>query len=165
MLTTLLLSAVLMAALFLLLYAGVALIQDRRFFSSAPRAVQEAVESKPERFPGQHVLGWALAVIAILLFPAALFLGAWDGVRMGFTFWQFVFRFLMMLVLLKAFDVLVFDWILLCHGHFFPRYYPEVRPVLGPHLFGYNCKEHLMHLLIFVPAALLMAQTAVMLSR
>ena len=91
MLLTILLSVMMMAGLFLMLLGGVGFIQDKRFFSSAPKEVYDAVpDQKPERFPGQHVLGWALAVIAILLFPAALFLGAWDGVWMGFTFWQFV---------------------------------------------------------------------------
>ena len=165
MFITLLLSAVLMAALFLLLYAGVALIQGKRFFSSAPKAVQEAVRPKPERFRGQHALGWVLAVTALLLFPAAFLCGAWEGTRQGFTFWQFVPRFAAMLYPLKAFDILVFDWVLLCHGHFFPRYYPEVRPVLGPRLFGYNRKEHLTHMALFIPAALLMAWAATMLGR
>ncbi len=36
MLTTILLTLMMMAGLFLLLYAGVALIQNPRFFSSAP---------------------------------------------------------------------------------------------------------------------------------
>ena len=165
MLTTLLLSVILMAALFLLLYAGVALIQDKRFFSSAPKAVQDAVRPKAERFHGQHALGWGMAATALLLFPAAFLYGAWDGARQDFTFWQFAFRFAVMLYLLKAFDILVFDWILLCNGHFFPRYYPEVRPVLGPHLFGYNRKEHLTHMILFIPAALLKAWAATMLWR
>lgn len=165
MLTTLLLSLVLMAALFLLLYAGVALIQDKRFFSSAPRAVQDAVTPRPKRFPGQHALGWVLALAAILLFPAAFVYGMLDGVRHGFSFWQFSLRFAAMLYLLKAFDILVFDWILLCHGHFFPRYYPEVKPVLEPSLFGYNRREHAMHMLLFIPAVLLMALAGTMLRR
>ena len=39
MLLTILLSAMMMAGLFLMLLGGVGFIQDRRFFSSAPREV------------------------------------------------------------------------------------------------------------------------------
>ena len=38
---TLLLSFVMMVALFLLLYAAVALVQDKRFFTTAPKDIQE----------------------------------------------------------------------------------------------------------------------------
>lgn len=54
MLTTILLTLMMMAGLFLLLYAGVGLIQNPRFFSSAPKEVCAAVQPKPERFKGAH---------------------------------------------------------------------------------------------------------------
>ncbi len=58
---TLLASFLVMAAYFLLLYAGVGLIQEKKFFSSAPREVFAAVpERKAERFRGAHILGWCL---------------------------------------------------------------------------------------------------------
>ena len=43
---TLLASFLVMAAYFLLLYAGVGLIQEKKFFSSAPREVFAAVPDK-----------------------------------------------------------------------------------------------------------------------
>lgn len=46
-----------MAAYFLILYAGVGFIQDKRFFSSAPKENLEAIPDKKERFPGAHVIG------------------------------------------------------------------------------------------------------------
>ena len=66
---TLLASFLVMAAYFLLLYAGVGLIQEKKFFSSAPREVFAAVpERKAERFRGAHILGWYLGILAMLLF-------------------------------------------------------------------------------------------------
>ncbi len=156
MLTTILLTLMMMAGLFLLLYAGVALIQNPRFFSSAPKEVCAAVQPKPERFKGAHFLGWLLAILALLLMGGALFLGAWNGIRNGFGFWQFFFRFLIMLWGLEAYDILFFDFYLLCRSRFFPHYYPEVEPLLGPHLFGYNRKSHLLAALV-IPAACLAA--------
>ena len=151
MLLTVVLSLVMMASLFLMLYAAVALVQDKRLFASAPKDIQAAVRPKAERFPGAHVLGWCMLGGAVLLFAGTIVCGGWDGVRNGFSFRRFFFRFLFMLVSLKAFDVLVFDWFLLCRSQFFPHYYPEVSGLVGPHLFGFNWRSHLLHLLAFLP--------------
>ena len=64
-----------------------------------------------------------------------------------------------MLILLKAFDIGFFDWVLLCNAgfDFFPRFYPECKPVLGHYLFGYNWKTHLAHVIAFFPISALIA--------
>ena len=125
---TLLASFLVMAAYFLLLYAGVGLIQEKKFFSSAPREVFAAVpERKAERFRGAHILGWYLGILAMLLFLGAAVLAAWDGVRNGVTFGAFFARYLVILYVMEAYDILFFDWVLLCHSNFFPHFYPEVR--------------------------------------
>ena len=150
---TLLAALMLMAAYFLLLYAGVALIQDKRFFSSAPKENLDAIpDRKPERFRGTHAVGWALGVLAILLFAAAFVLAAWDGVRHGFGFWGFFVRFLIMLYLMEIYDIVFFDWVLLCHSNFFPHFYPELKGIVGPHMFGYNKKSHILHFILYIPA-------------
>lgn len=43
-----------------------------------------------------------------------------------------------MLYCLEIYDILFFDWVLLCHSNFFPHFYPELKGVVGPHMFGYN---------------------------
>ena len=73
MLLTLLLTLVFILSVCLLLYAAVALIQDRRFFTTAPKDIQAAAIEHPERFPGAHALGWVLGRHKErLFFPAAL---------------------------------------------------------------------------------------------
>ena len=109
---TLLASFLVMAAYFLLLYAGVGLIQEKKFFSSAPREVFAAVpERKAERFRGAHILGWYLGILSVLL----------------------------------------------CHSNFFPHFYPEVKGIVGPQLFGYNKKAHFMHFLLYIPLSAALA--------
>lgn len=78
---TILLTLQLMVAYFLILYAGVGFIQDKRFFSSAPKESLEAIPEKKERFPGAHVIGWIIGIIAISMFLGAFVLGAWDGIK------------------------------------------------------------------------------------
>ena len=143
-----------MAGLFLMLWGGVGFIQDKKFFSSAPRETREVVpDSKPERFPGQHAVGWGMIILSFALMGGAAVIGAWDGLQNGFSFWQFFGRFLTMLLLLKAFDILFFDWFLLCNGglNFFAHYYPETKGILGRHIFGYNWKTHLFHIALLAP--------------
>ncbi|MBQ8133645.1 MAG: hypothetical protein IJ192_04470 [Clostridia bacterium] len=144
MITTFILSIIMMAGLFLLLWSAVALIQDKKFFTSAPKEAQAVIQPKEERFPGAHVLGYALGIFAILLMGGAVIYGCWDGIRNDYSFWQFFVRFLIMLWGLKLFDILFFDYYLLCRSNFFSHYYPEVADLYGPHLFGYNRKSHLL---------------------
>lgn len=155
---TMLLGSLLCASLFLMLYAGVALIQDKRFFTTAPKDIQDAIiERKKERFPGARLLGWVLAVVSIISMAAAFIIGARDGMAHNFSFMRFFGRFLTMLVMLKVFDVIVFDYILLCNSHFFQRFYPETEGCEGYSSFGWNFKDHLIQLVLFIPFSLILA--------
>lgn len=155
--TTLFLTLLMMAGLLLLLWGAVGFVQDKRFFTSAPKEIQEAVLPKPERFKGQHIFGWAMLILALAMMVRAVILGAWDGISNGFSFGQFFVRNLIMLWGMKVFDIAVFDWYLLCHSNFFPHYFPEVKSIVGPHLFGYNWKTHLKEMLAYFLVSLLVA--------
>ena len=100
-----------------------------------------------------------MIVFALALMGGAMVLGAWDGIRNEFGFWQFAVRFMTMLLLLKAFDVIFFDWVLLCNAgfNFFPHFYPEIKAVLGRYLFGYNKMTHITHVILFVPSVALLS--------
>lgn len=128
-------------AYFLVLYGGVGFIQDKRFFSSAPKENLDAIPDTKERFPGAHSIGWVIEIIAILLFLAAAALSVWDGVRNGFGFLDFFVRFLAVLYAMEIYDIIFFDWVLLCHSNFFP------------HMFGYNKRTHIRHFVIYIPAS------------
>ena len=135
---TVLVTLMVFLAYFLVLYGGVGFIQDKRFFSSAPKENLDAIPDTKERFPGAHSIGWVIEIIAILLFLAAAALSVWDGVRNGFGFLDFFVRFLAVLYAMEIYDIIFFDWVLLCHSNFFPHFYPELKGVVGPHMFGYN---------------------------
>lgn len=100
-----------------------------------------------------------MIVLALVLMGGGVVLGAWDGIRHEFGFWQFALRFMTMLLLLKAFDVIFFDWILLCDGgfNFFSHFYPETKAMLERHLFGFNKTAHIIHVILFIPSVLLLS--------
>lgn len=100
MAVTLVSAVMVMAAYFLLLYAVVGFIQDKKFFSTAPKENLAVIPDKKERFRGAHIIGWIIAVIAILLFAGALVLGVWDGVKNEFGFLQFFGRFVIVLYMM-----------------------------------------------------------------
>lgn len=154
MAVTLVLSMALMAALFLLIFVAVALVKDRRLFKTAPKDIQAAVLEHEEPFRGARIMGWILLVIIILIFPAAFLYGTWDGLRHGFTFWQFAGRFLAMLYLMKAFDIIFLDWFLLTKSRFYQHYYPETEGCAGYHQFGFNRREQLARIIVYPFAAL-----------
>ena len=87
---TIIAAVMVMVAYFLVLYGGVGFIQDKKFFSSAPKEVLDAVPDHKERFPGAHVIGWIIAGIAVLLFAGAAVLSILDGIRNGFSFLEFL---------------------------------------------------------------------------
>ena len=140
-------------AYFLVLYGGVGFIQDKRFFSSAPKENLDAIPDKKERFRGAHILGWMIVGVAILLFLSAAVLSVWDGIRNGFGFLKFFTRFLSVLYAMEIYDIIFFDWVLLCHSNFFPHFYPELKGVVGLHMFGYNKAAHIWHFVIYIPAS------------
>ncbi|MBQ4424840.1 MAG: hypothetical protein II882_03765 [Lachnospiraceae bacterium] len=83
-----------------------------------------------------------------------------DILKRGFSFWQFFLRFIVMLYLWKAFDIICLDWLLLTRSHFFQYYYPETEGCAGYHQFGFNRKEQLTRIILFPFVAALMAGTA-----
>ena len=146
-----------MIALFLMLYSAVALIQDRRLFTSAPKDVQAKIQDHEERFKCQKLLGWKLMGIAILMYVFAFFYAGYDGVKNGFAFKDFFIRYLVMLYLMKAYDMIFFDWYLLTQSHFFQHYYPETEGCEGYQRYGFNLREQITKLLLFPFVAALLA--------
>lgn len=157
MVYTITLSVVMMAGLFLMLWSAVGFVQDKRFFTSAPKAAQEVIQPKEERFKGQHAVGWMLMLLSLVLMGGAVIAGAYDGFQKDFGFRQFFVRFATMQMLLKAFDILFFDWVLLCRSNFFAHYYPEVKDLYGPEIFGFNKKSHLIQIVLMLLGSLLAA--------
>lgn len=149
---TLLLTLLCIAGVFLMLFAAVAFIQDRRFFGTAPRDVQEKIQDHEERFPGMHILGYVLCVAAIAMIAGSVIIAVWNGIQRGFGFLQFFIRFMIMLEGYKIWDMLFLDSYLLTKSNFYQHYYPEVEGCESMKKFGFNFKEQLLKLLVIFPA-------------
>ena len=141
------------AAITLLLISAVAFVQDKRFFSSAPKEALEVLKPRNEElFYGARTTGWVLMIISILMILGVGAVSIWDGFRSSFSFIQFFLRFVTIFTVYKAYDMIFFDWFLLCKFHFFQHYYPEVESVYSGRKYGYNIKSQLLKLLVIFPA-------------
>jgi len=154
MLLTVFLAIVFCGAITILLISAVAFVQDTRLFSSAPREAREVLKPrKTELFYGARTMGWVMMILSVLMILGVGVVAIWDGFRSGFTFWQFFLRFASIFTIYKAYDMIFFDWFLLCKFHFFQHYYPETKAALSGRKYGFNLKSQLLKLLVIFPAA------------
>ena len=65
MVITLVATIMTMLAYFLLLYGAVGFIQDKMFFSTAPKENLDAIPDKKVRFRGTHAIGWMIEILAL----------------------------------------------------------------------------------------------------
>jgi len=124
MLLTIFLAIVFCAAITLLLISAVAFVQydgtNKWFFSSASKEALNLLKPRNEElFRGAKAMGWALMIISILLILGVGVVAVWDGMRSGFSFSQFFLRFVSIFTIYKAYDMIFFDWFLLCRFRFF----------------------------------------------
>ena len=141
------------AAISLMLLSAVAFIQDKRFFSSAPREAQEVIlPRKNELFHGARAIGWTLMVFSILMILGVGVISVWDGFQCGFTFWQFFLRFVFIFTVYKIYDMVCFDYFLLMKFKFFQHYFPEIEGVMKNRKYGFNIRSQLLKLFVIFPA-------------
>ncbi|MBQ6520291.1 MAG: hypothetical protein IJI14_16365 [Anaerolineaceae bacterium] len=153
MFLTIFLAIVFCAAITLLLVSAVAFVQDNRFFSSAPKEALSVLKPRPnELFSGARTMGWVMMIIGILMILGVGVVSIWDGFRSGFAFKEFFLRFVLIFTIYKAYDMIFFDWFILCKSHFFQYYYPEVESVYTGRKYGHNLKSQLLKLLVIFPA-------------
>lgn len=154
MLLTIFLAIVFCVAITIMLFAAVAFIQDKKFFSSAPKEAVEAIKPRDkELFYGAKTIGRTLMVFSLLLILGTGVVSIWDGFRSGYTFIQFFLRFYLIFAIYKIYDIICFDYFLLMKYHFFQFYFPEVEKVYTGRKYGYNIKSQLLKLLVIFPAA------------
>lgn len=153
MLLTVFLAIVFCAAMALMLISCVAFIQDNRFFSSAPKEARSVLKQREqELFYGARAIGWTLFIMSGLLILGTVVIAVWDGYRSGFTFWQFFWRFVLILTIYKICDMVLIDNYLLLKFYFFQHYYPEAMHVMEGRKYGFNIKSQLLKLFVIFPA-------------
>ncbi|MCR4648692.1 MAG: hypothetical protein K5776_06410 [Lachnospiraceae bacterium] len=154
MLLTIFLTIVFCAAITLMLISAVAFVQNKKFFSSAPKEAQAVtLDREEELFLGARKIGWSLMIFSFLMILGVGVISIWDGFRSGYSFWQFFIRFVTIFTVYKIYDMTCFDYFLLMKFKFFQFYYPELESVYSNRKYGYNIKSQLLKLLVIFPGA------------
>lgn len=154
---TLILTLVMCLLLFLMIWAATYFYPWTGLLRFFPADIEGKARQHKPPFPAAPVIGWILLALCTLGFIGVIVYGGWDGIQKGFRFEQFFARFLFMLLGVKAFDIIVLDYILITKTQFFQHYIPETKVCDGYHSFGYNRKEQLRQILMMPFSALLLA--------
>ncbi|MBQ8162717.1 MAG: hypothetical protein IJ083_18480 [Clostridia bacterium] len=143
---TVLLSLLGCALLFFGIWGITVTMPTGRLVKNFPEDVQERLKARIEELearpmtPGR-VLGWVILILYCISYVALFVVGGIDGMQKGYGFWDFLLRFLLIGGVIKAFDILALDYVLLTKTHFFQHYFPETEGCSGWQDFGYNRKQ------------------------
>lgn len=154
MLLTIFLAIVVCAAVTMMMISAVAFIQEKKFFSSAPKEAQAVIQSRDkELFYGARAIGWVILILSFIMIAGVGTIAVWDGFRSAFTFLQFFVRFVLIFTIYKAYDMIFFDYFFLLKFKFFQHYYPEIESAFANRKYGFNIKSQLLKLFVIFPTA------------
>lgn len=114
-----------------------------------PEDVRLAASNHPEPPKGKQMIAHLLLVFFLIaMFGGMIYLGI-DGLKSGFGFWQMTLRFIVMLYVMKAFDILVQDqWLVMTIGYF-KKLYPETAECEGWKDRGFNNKNQIIRIVAY----------------
>ena len=131
---TLILTLSMCAFLFLMMWAATYFYPWTGMLRFFPQDIEEKARQHKPPFPAAPVIGWIIMLLCALGFIGVIVYGGWDGLQNGFTFRQFLTRFLIILFGMKAFDIVALDYVLITKTQFFQHYIPETKGSAGSQL-------------------------------
>lgn len=89
-----------------------------------------------------------LAIFLTAMFAGMIYLGI-DGIRNGYGFWKLTLRFIVLLYVMKAFDIIVQDqWLVMTLGYF-KKIFPETADCVSWKNRGFNNKNHIIRIIAY----------------
>ena len=114
-----------------------------------PEDVRIAGQNHPEPPKSKQMIAHILlGVFLISMLAGMIYLGV-DGIRSGYGFWKLTLRFIVLLYVMKAFDIIVQDqWLVMTVGYF-KKLYPETADCEGWKDRGFNNKNQLIRIVAY----------------
>ena len=140
---TLILSLIGCLLLFLSIWGVTVTMPTKLLAKYFPLDVQKRLKPRLENLPMsfKRIVGWIILVAFCFLYIGIFVYGAIDGINNGYNFLQFFIRFFLIGGIVKVFDIVCLDYVLLTKTHFFQHYFPETEGCAGWKDFGYNRKQ------------------------
>ena len=114
-----------------------------------PEDVQFAGKNHPEPPKSKQIIAHILlGIFLISMLAGIIYLGV-DGIRSGYGFWKLTLRFIIMLYIMKAFDIIVQDqWLVMTVGYF-KKLYPETSDCEGWKDRSFNNKNQIIRIVVY----------------
>lgn len=114
-----------------------------------PEDVREAAKNHPEPAKWKQMIAhFMLAVCLLAVLGGIIWLGI-DGIKNGYGFWKLTLRFMVMLYVMKVFDIIVQDqWLVMTLGYF-KKIFPETANREGWKNRSFNNKNQIIRIIAF----------------
>ena len=117
-----------------------------------PQDVQAALKPRLDsiKTTPKVIIGRILLAVTMILYVVVLIWAGADGMKNGYSFMQFMIRFLVIFLGTKAFDMIGLDYFLLTKTQFFQKRFPETKDCEGWKQYGYNRKQQISQIIMLV---------------
>lgn len=149
MAVTIIIVAIICADLFLAIWGAAAFMPPRRVSKWLSKDLREVMNKLPDKSKFSTFVGTVILALGCLIYAGAIIYVAYDGIKNGFSFWNFFVRFMIIMYCVKAFDIIVLDWFLITKTKFFQHFYPETEGNPGYSQFGFNKKQQITRIVLF----------------
>ncbi len=114
-----------------------------------PEDVRLAAKNHPEPAKWKQMIAhFLLSVFLLSMLGGIIWLGI-DGINSGFGFWKLTLRFIVLLYVMKVFDILVQDqWLVITLGYF-KKIFPETANCEGWKNRGFNNKNQIIRIVSY----------------
>ena len=114
-----------------------------------PKDIREAAKDHPVPPVYKQIIAHVLlAVFLIIMILGVLYVGI-DGIRNGLGYWQLTARYIVLLYVMKAFDIIVQDqWLVMTVGYF-KKIYPETSECEGWKDRGFNNRNQIIRIVAY----------------
>ena len=157
MAVTIVLALIMMALLFLMIWSATYFLPWSGLMEFFPEDIRDKAAWHKPPFPGAPRIGWICLILCAAGMAGVILYAGWDGIQRGYTFKDFLIRFLVIFVGIKAFDIIALDYFLITKSHFFQHYFPETEGCEGYHRFGYNKNQQIPRVIAMPFLAMLAA--------
>ena len=114
-----------------------------------PKDIREAAKDHPVPPVYKQIIAHVLlAVFLIIMILGVLYVGI-DGIRNGLGYWQLTARYIVLLYVMKAFDIIVQDqWLVMTVGYF-KKIYPATSECKGWKDRGFNNRNQMIRIVAY----------------
>jgi len=111
--------------------------------------VRLAAKDHKEPPMGKQMMAHVLLVIFLVSMVGGIVYLGIDGVRQGYSFWKLSLRFIVLLYVMKAYDIIVQDqWLVMTVGYF-KKIFPESADCEGWKDRGFNNKKQIVRIIVY----------------